>query len=60
MARRWECGEKRDRGGKTTRNSRIHVWKCRLENLDLKIIPNGKGICNHNNELQIKSTKHPS
>lgn len=42
MARRWESGEKRDREGKTTGNSEIYVWKCRMGNTDLKIIPNEK------------------
>lgn len=60
MARRQGCGEKRGGGGKTPGNSGIYVWKCRLGDLDLKIIPNEKDINNHNNKLQSKHTKYPS
>lgn len=56
MARRYGYREKRDGGGKTTRNSQTCVWKCKLGDLDLKIIPKEKGIYNHNNKLQSNST----
>lgn len=56
MARRWACGEERDGGGQTTGNGRIYVWKCGLEDLDLKTVPNGKGLYNHDKELQINLT----
>ena len=59
-AKGWGCRERKDGGEKTIENSRLYISKCRLGDLDLKTIPNEKGIYHDNNEQQSNYTKHPN